>query len=227
MFCLSGIGSELSCDVFPSIDLSDGEWEIGLVDFTTYNSIPNVEEGKNNLFHYGDMTVKIPTGSYEINDLKDCIQKQTSEEVEIIGNTNTFKVEIFGRKEIDFTDSQSIGSLMGFTARKLKPNKWHVSDKTVDIIKVNVIRITCNVARGSYKNGLEGHIIHEFYPSVPPGFKIIETPHNVIYLPVNIKRLEHLSLSICDQDGNLINLREEPVNIKLHLRRSNGSGLQQ
>ena len=40
----------LVCDFFPPLELTNGEWYVGLLDFTTYNSIPNVIEGKNNVF---------------------------------------------------------------------------------------------------------------------------------------------------------------------------------
>lgn len=217
MFCLSGRGSVFDCNIFPAIDLTIGEWEIGLVDFTTYNAIPNVENGVNNKFHYGDIAVDIPTGSYEIDDITKLIEEKIPK-LKIKGNNNTFQVEVYGEKSIDFTKAASIGSLLGYSPKVLEANKWHVSDKPVDIIKVNVIRVECNVARGSYQNGTEGHVIHEFYPSVPPGFKIVETPRNVIYLPVNVKRLENITVRLCDQDNHLINLRDETVSIRLHLK---------
>lgn len=75
MLCLSGQSSYLGCDIFPSIDLSKGVWEIGLIDLSTYNSIPNVEEGVNNIFYYGDKFIEIPTGSYEIEDLEQYLKK--------------------------------------------------------------------------------------------------------------------------------------------------------
>lgn len=227
MFCLSGSGSSFGCSVFPEIDLSDGEWEIGLVDFTTYNSIPNVEKGVNNLFHYGEKTVEIPTGSYEIDDITKFIEQEINEpdKLKIRGNNNTFQVEIYGSDVIDFSKEGSIGQLLGYSKTVLTPNKWHVSSNPVAIIKVNVIRVECNIARGSYQNGLEGHVVHEFYPVVPPGFKIVETPRNVIYLPVSVKRLENIIVRLCDQDNRLINLRDETVNIRLHLKRKNGTSI--
>ena len=68
MFCLTGRDSVLTCEVFPPFDVSDGQWEIGLVGFTTYNSIPNVEEGVNDKLYYGDKEITKHEGSYEIED---------------------------------------------------------------------------------------------------------------------------------------------------------------
>lgn len=220
---MSGKGSSLTCDVFPPLDLSKGEWEIGLIDFTTYNSIPNIEEGVNNEITIGTTSVKLSTGSYEIDDIRDYIQrwlkdKKYTYDFNVKANTNTLKVELFSNANIDFATNTSLASVLGFSKRKLEADKWHESDLPVDINKVNVIRVECNIARGSYENGVESHIVHEFYPAVPPGYKIVETPRNVIYVPVNVKQLQNLTVSIVDQDNKLINLRGETVNLRLHLR---------
>ncbi len=53
MFSLSGKGSVIKCDIFPPIELNTNDkWELGLIDFVTYNSIPNIEEGVNNVMYY-------------------------------------------------------------------------------------------------------------------------------------------------------------------------------
>lgn len=101
MFCLSGKGSVLKCDIFPPIELSDNEkWELGLVDFMTYHSIPNIEEGINNVLYYDtDKKIELPTGSYEISDIATFINEYLinhDENVKIIikANNNTLKCEI-------------------------------------------------------------------------------------------------------------------------------------
>lgn len=52
----------------------------------------------------------------------------------------------------------------------------------------------------------------------PQGYKIVEVPANVIYLPVNAKRLSSITLKITDQEGNLVNFRGETITIRLHLK---------
>lgn len=76
MICLNGTESVIVCDFFPPIDLSHGEWSIGLIDFTTYNSIPNVEENINNKIHLKNMTLGLATGSYEIEDINRLCQEK-------------------------------------------------------------------------------------------------------------------------------------------------------
>lgn len=84
---------------------------------------------------------------------------------------------------------------------------------------MNIIRLTCNIVKGSYSNGEEGHVLHEFYPTVGRGFKLVEIPHNVIYLPINTNQIRNLSVRIINQTGDLVNFSNEHITIRLHLRR--------
>lgn len=227
MFCLSGRDSVISNDFFPTINLSDGEWEIGFVELSTYNSIPNVEDGVNNLIHLvgvADPIVKIPTGSYEIEDIAKVVKEKVGElhELTIRANNNTLKSEVFSSRALDFTQKASIAPLLGFSAKTLEANKWYESDIPVAINPVNAIRVECNIVRGSFDNGVESHILHEFFPSAQPGFKILERPSYINYLPVNVKQLHNITVSLKDQEGRLINFRAEILNVRLHLRQKHG-----
>lgn len=48
---LNGKSSHLHAEYFPPIDISDGDYVCGLIDFQTFNAVPNVDE-TNNLFHF-------------------------------------------------------------------------------------------------------------------------------------------------------------------------------
>lgn len=137
----------------------------------------------------------------------------------ITPDTNTLKCNIISSYEIDFTPENSIGKLLGFNKRKkLSANEIHESDETVEIFRVNIIRIDCNVVTGTYDNDKPSHTLHEFFPAVEPGYKIIESPSNVIYLPVNTQTINNLTVRIVDQNQNLINFRREQINLRLHLK---------
>ena len=85
----------LVCDFFPPLELTNGEWYVGLLDFTTYNSIPNVIEGKNNVFPVlRDGTtwdlITLPTGAYEIGDIEAFLKKQLGDSnISLRPNNNT------------------------------------------------------------------------------------------------------------------------------------------
>lgn len=107
---------------------------------------------------------------------------------------------------------------MGFTPRILSANKRHKSDLPVAILKVNALRVECNITAGAYINERKVHTIHEFFPTVPPGYKIIEVPVHVIYLPITSRTIDCIRLQIVDQDGDLVNFRGEVITIRLHIK---------
>lgn len=147
MFCLSGKGSVISCSIFPPYDVSDGEYEIALVDLATYNTIPNIEKDKNYKFYYkfnnNEKVITINVGTYEIDDIYVYLKGKFDSGVQfsLFPNNNTLKAEIDTNVEIDFTKPHNIGSLFGFKSEVLKPGK-HSSDRPegVEIIQVNTIR---------------------------------------------------------------------------------------
>lgn len=289
---LSGDSSQLSAQYCPAIDLNDGEYVCGLVDFQTFNSIPNIDDS-NNLFYFGytlpvynddnnresneiipnklrsinvvepiqrkneikerassqehqqdkrrkkraiesaypfkqnlPLTViKIPTGSYELDHLAKYLQKRVEQKGAKLGlyaNNNTLRCELYCNQPIDFSRPNTIGPLLGFHNNQiLEANTAYESQLPANILKVNVIRIECNIIRGSYLNNQPSHSIHEFSPRVPPGYKIIEVPQNVIYFPITVKSIERIHLSIVDQHSQLINFRGETITIRLHIKKIN------
>lgn len=136
---LSGNSSTLEADFFPPITLNDKyDYECGLVDFQTFNSIPNIDESNNSIvFCVPDRSINIllPTGSYEIVDIFNFVKSQLGDQIkfELRINKNTLKCEIQSSVVIDFTQPNTIGGLLGFSARELSANVWHISDGRVEI----------------------------------------------------------------------------------------------
>lgn len=84
---------------------------------------------------------------------------------------------------------------------------------------MNAIRVECNLTSGAYINNRLIHTIHEFFPTVSPGYKIVEVPKNVIYLPVTVEEIHMLNIRIVDQDGHLVNFRGETITIRIHIKK--------
>lgn len=112
-----------------------------------------------------------------------------------------------------------MGPVLGFGARQLAANDTHISDEPIKILKVNSILIDCNLVGGSFLNGKPVHIVHQFYPTVPFGYKIVELPTNILYFPITTKTISNISLRVIDQDGNLVNFQGETITVRLHLRK--------
>lgn len=227
-FTLSGTTSILEAYYHPPIELpSNHNYCLGLISLETYNAIPNIDSGCNK-FYFGNHVITIPTGSYELKDINNFIQSEIEKInlgdlnynglCHIYANNNTLKCIIKSTKEIDFTKPDSIGKLLGFNNVKLDANKIYESLHPVDILKVNSIRLECNITSNAYNNNKLVHTIHEFFPSVLPGYKIIEIPQNVIYMPITTNVIDRIVLKIVDQDGDLINFRGEVITIRLHLK---------
>ena len=85
-------------------------------------------------------------------------------------------------------------------------------------MSVNSIMIHCNIIHSSYMCGTQATVTCNFFPNAPPGQKILEAPHNLIYLPVTIDVISTLSVWQTDQHGKLLDLRGEKLTIHLHLR---------
>ena len=78
-----------------------------------------------------------------------------------------------------------------------------------------------DIISGSYVNGIEKPIIYSFFPNVSPGYKIIETPPNVVYLPITFITLDviySMETTLTDQNGRELNLRGENITIRFHVR---------
>jgi len=121
---------------FPAIDLSDSDYELSLIDFETYYTIPNINSS-NNKFYYdkSDKKVVIPEVSYELRDIEkylkcvilhshpdDAARKTTSrKEIEdkeneyplVICTNNNMKSVIKCAYRVNFTKSNNIESLLG------------------------------------------------------------------------------------------------------------------
>lgn len=214
---LSGNSSVLEASYFPRIELSPQKnYSLGLATFLTFNTIPNITSENNKIyFSTSDDWIEIPEGSYEIDALAEFLKPYS---IQLWGNTNTLHSHIQSAKDIDFRSSDTIAKLLGFTPRILESNIVHTSDSPINIIKVNSIRIECNITTGAFINNKKVHTIHEFFPTVPPGYKIIEVPSNIIYLPVSVRTIDHVQIKIVDQDGDLVDFRGETITVRLHIK---------
>ena len=220
----------------PPIQLDKNKrYEIALVNLETYYSFPNID-ATNNYFKYSPdagttwSEIYIPEGSYEIIDINDIIQSimrqrghynEVNEEyyITISANTNTLKSILMLENGylVDFRSPNSLSSVLGFN-NIIYTNSFHESENVVNILDINSLLVNLDIISGSYVNGAALNTVYSFFPLAPPGCKIIETPRNLVYLPVTLDTIHSLETTLTDQTGTLLNLRGELLTIRFHLR---------
>jgi len=163
---------------FPAVDLGDGDYELGLMDFEMYCTLTNVYS-TNNKFYYGNEKI-ISEGSYELRDIKrylnkilrfrDAKGKEDEEFLLVLYANNTIRSEIKCVYWVNIAKPHNMIAEI-FVESHAMLQQWHESDVPNNIINVNII---CNVTVRTATTCV--HTIYEFSPSMPPGYKISERP---------------------------------------------------
>lgn len=243
----TGNTSVLTSDFYPYLELEKGcSYSCALLEFTSYYSVPNVTKQNNRLyFKTVERLVKtsnglklaklpelrsyyyyieIPVGAYELKDIAEYLKVELANigvTFSLAVNPTTLKSLINCSEELHFNaGTNSIHSLLGFNGNvKLPINRYIASDYPVAITTLNTIVVDCDIVSGSYTNGKSGHSLYEFAPTVAPGFKIIEVPKHIVYLPVNKRSISSIQVRITDQDGKLIDFQNEKISCRLHIKK--------
>jgi len=233
---LSERSSHIKTKFRPVIELDKNKkYEMALVNLETYYSFPNIDVSNNN-FRYSPnkgttwFDIDIPEGCYELTDIIEYIHKIMKENghynlsaakhnINIEPNNNTLKcvLNLTADYEVDFSTANSIRTVLGFNAQVYKSG-YHESENIVNIMNVSSLIITSDIITSSYKNGTTENIIHNFFPPVGPGFKVLENPVKILYLPITLQTLSSMETKLVDQNGKLINLRGEELTIRFHIR---------
>lgn len=245
----TGTSAVLRADFFPEITLDPhANYHCALLDFTSYNSIPNIIEGKNNEFKFKckkeekkkdkngkvnvtkttiEKIISLPSGAYEVEDILNYLKS----ELNVLKISLTYELRVASSTvQIEFdSDIEWIGgtvlSVVGFQnyPKTFKSKTKYRSESIVKITKIDVIRVECDIVSGSYINGKNCHTIHQFsHCKVDPGHKFIEVPRHIIYLPVKEKQLRSIQISIVDQEGHLIDFRGEQISCRIHIKKIDG-----
>ena len=234
LLTLTGKGARLEKTFEPEISITPGcHYEIAFTSLESYYSIPNINES-NNTFQIAKsgkqwIPISLDTGCYGLMDLNAEIGRQLKERgmtkaVEFKANYNTFKcvMIIQGGYGVKFAE-RSLRTVLGFEAKSYKAARGKrferfESEHMVQIMTINSILVHCDLVGGSYLNGKRAPIIHSFFPLADPGDKIVEKPVEYIYLPISSDVIRHMTVWLTDQNQNLLDLREETLTIKFHLR---------
>ena len=142
----------------PTLQLDrDKKYEIALVNLETYYSFSIIDES-NNVFVYSPDNgnsrekIKIPEGSYEIDDINNTIHHEMDKggggghldpiNEDYYINSNTLKSVLILEEDyqVDFNYQNSLAKVLGFTGVKYEGG-FHESENVVNILSINSILV--------------------------------------------------------------------------------------
>ncbi len=227
-FVLSSNTSDFTTDISPPLQLKSDRWVVGLIDFASYNSIYNITAA-NNIFTYSSNngstwnTLTLAPGAYEITDINTTVQMimslVTTTKIDILANSTTLGSVIIvpTNYKVDFTVGNSIAATLGFDPVVLSAG-YNYSPHDVDILTVNSILVNCSIIKNSYVKNSQQPVIYSFFPNVRPGAKIIESPKNIVYLPISSDTISSIKIWLTDQAGNKVDFRGQEITIRLQIK---------
>ena len=161
-----------------------------MVNLETYYSFANIRKGNNSFKWSVDegktwTVLHIPTGYFELNATNAEISRICGDsDVKILPNVNTLQciLTVVGTKcKVSFDVPNTLASVLGFKRDIVYCVGRHTSER-LNIMGVNSILVHCNIIHYSYMRGTQAPVAYNFFPNAAPGQKILETPHNLIYL---------------------------------------------
>lgn len=233
---LSSNSTDLSNTFTPPIVLDPSKkYEMALINLETCNSIPNIDL-TNNTFVYSAnagntwKSIVLPVGSYDIMQINAEIQRQMQAVgdwdkedqqcyISLSENTATLKsvINILHQDYCVNFNKSTLRSILGFS-RQILNEGYYESEFPISLLTINSILVQCNLISSSYLNCFQKPVIYSFFPDVPAGYKIVESPKNLVYLPVMINKIYSINVWFTDQDDNQLDICGQNVTLRLHIR---------
>ena len=129
-----------------------------------------------------------------------------------------FELILTNNYEVDFRQDNSINSLLGFK-NKLNTSGPNETENNVNILTISSILVNIYIISGSYVNGSRQPSIYSFFPNVSPGYRIIETPHNLLCISITSDTIYSVTTWLTDQNEDELNLRIEHLSMRFHMRK--------
>lgn len=217
----------------PQLVLDSPFYEIGLIDLETFYTIPNVDKKNNRINYYSNkaasfVDIYFEKGGYDIKELNSRLEsalKANGDDgaIKILAVGSIGKCEMtLTNTQVDFTKENSINKLLGFNNEiygEKTATITKISENNINITDINTLFVRCNIVEQSYKNGNKDIIIFSFYPKVPPGFKIVEQPDHITFLPINRNYIDKIEFSIVDNNGVPANFNGEKITMNFYLQK--------
>ena len=237
---VSGKSSSIQTSFNPPLMFpSECHYEIACCGVETYYSFPNISDHNNKVqvsFDEGKSwtLLEIPKGCYNIDAINAVLRRlikkikkgDKKDYLCLVPNKSTFQsILTLTKLWVDFRGNRgSLGTVLGFDEKIYKDDDGeegsgrHESQHIVNILRVNTILVHCDVVNLSRRNGIPSPVIYNFFPNVPPGYKIVDKPRNLIYLPLTLNIISQMTCWLTDQEGKALDLRGEELSITFHIK---------
>ena len=232
---LNGIGSDLKLFLpIPIVIAQNGSAKLGLKNFNTFNSIPNVHQNVNNTLKIKIPSetnwhvFELPSGSYDLTEINERIWEwlETSRGLVdgrknfiLIGSNATGCCSFIFKQNysVDFDVKNSIGKLLGFDKSSFEGVGRHEAEKPAKLCAANQLHFNCNVIEGSFFKRKQVPLLYSCNLDVPPGCKITREISQISYKKCNSHQLSYFHVWIEDEQFNLIDLRNDALIVTLSL----------
>lgn len=201
-----------------------------------WNTSPNIKTGINDKLYFtdgmGSITITIPQGLYDINQLNNEINRQIiagghdNDSIVIYGNSATQKTFIeFANigASIDFTQPQTIREILGFNSQIVGPsvsvNENFYGDNVAAFNSIDYFILHTDLVNyGIRINNTFTQAVAQVLIDSSPGSQILSQPNNPPEVPCNeligLKKTVIRSW-ITDQDNNLVDTAGEDFSMRL------------
>ena len=230
-----GHGSDLTINLPTPLHVENAS--IGLKNFSTYNTIANIEKDVNDSVRIrspgsGEWKLFVlETGAWNLQTIKETLWSwiehewphltDVRDQFLITGNTATSKciIQFKGDYGIDFDCKASICSLLGFK----KSDKFEGRGRWTGSAMANISRSTqlifcCNIVEGSWFNDTQMPILYNCVINVPTGFRLHREVENISYKKVNTSTVQTIHIWALDEERRYIDLRDDLLVVTLSLR---------
>ena len=127
-------------------------------------------------------------------------------------------ITLDGRYSVDFNVAYSIATLLGFkkTSKLIGVKRW-TGEYVVDINQISSLIVMCDIVQPSFLNGKPTSFIYNCILDVEPGYKFIDTPLNLTYIPLANNLISRIDCWVLDQNCNAVDFNGENLEIELKL----------
>ena len=236
-FIFKGSGSDLVIRLPKAIHIPEGHHaSLGLKNFSTYNSIANVQQNINNAIRIQTPSdpvwkiFKLETGAWDLDSIAESLYTwiehqwpdlQNVREDFILTGENATSRCIFTLKNeygIDFNVENSMCTLLGFRQTdRLVGRGQYKAPRIANIARVAQLLFNCNIVETSWFNDTHVPLLYNCVLNVPPGFRMYKDIENISYKKLNTPTIQVIHLWIENQERRQIDLRNDLLVVTLSL----------